>query len=200
MFAERCLPEFSADTFPVDPFSVFGYCVPWPVSLRCTFITCGFTPAGSYAAVLRIIAACLLSVCIPGCKGDAKPTPDASVIVTGIVTMDAKPLDKAMVTFVPVDGAKQGNGGSGFTDSAGKYELSSQVGEKAIPGTPPGKYKVLISRMVRPDGTVADAMEPPMMTAAREMIPLQYSDYSGSTLTANVSTSGGTYNFEIKSK
>ena len=120
--------------------------------------------------------------------------------MTGVVTMDAKPVDKAMVTFVPVGGATQGNGGSGLTDSAGKYELVSQVGEKSVPGTPPGKYKVLISRMVRPDGTVADTMEPPMMTAAREMIPLEYSGFSVSKLTANVSTSGGTYNFEIKSK
>jgi hypothetical protein len=134
-----------------------------------------------------------------GC-GETKPDPDPSVVVSGIVTMDGKPLDRAMVMFIPMEGAKQGNGGSGLTDSSGKYELSSQVAEKTVVGTPPGKYKVVISKMIKPDGTVADASEPPMMSAARESIPLQYSGFASSKLTETVSTSGGTYNFDLKSK
>lgn len=150
--------------------------------------------------MFRSIAACLAVSFIVGCGGDAKPAPDPSVSVSGIVTMDGKPLDRATVTFLPVSGTKQGNGGSGVTDSAGKYELSSQVGNVAVIGTPPGKYTVMISKMVKPDGSVADAMEPPMMSAAREVVPLQYSDFATSILSETVSSSGGTFNFDLKSK
>jgi hypothetical protein len=60
--------------------------------------------------------------------------------------------------------------------------------------------QVVINKLVKPDGTVADVSEPPMMSAARETIPLQYSGFAVSKLTETVSTSGGTYNFDLKSK
>ncbi len=148
----------------------------------------------------NVFVVCAVVVCLIGCNGEAKPEPDASVVVTGLVTLDGKPLDRATIIFVPLAGAAQGNGGSGITDSAGKYELSSLVGEKAVVGTPPGKYKVMVTKMVKPDGTVADAQEPPMMSAARETIPLQYSDFAVTKLSETVSSSGGTFNFDLKSK
>ncbi len=142
----------------------------------------------------------VISGCLAGCGAEAKPDPDPSVVVSGVVTMDGKPLDRAMVSFIPMGGATQGNGGSGLTDSTGKYELSSQVGDAVVVGTPPGKYKVLISKMIKPDGSVADPKEPPMMSAARESVPLKYSDFATGTLSETVSTSGGTYNFDLKGK
>lgn len=114
--------------------------------------------------------------------------------------MDGKPLERATVRFVPLSGTEQGFGGSGLTDSAGKYELQSLVGEEAVVGTPPGKYKVVISKMIKPDGTVADMSEPPIMSAARESIPLTYSDFASTRLSETVASSGGTYNFDLKSK
>jgi hypothetical protein len=113
--------------------------------------------------------------------------------------MDGKPLEKANVRFVPTSETEQGYGGSGITDSAGKYELSSLVGEKAVVGTPPGKYRVIISKLIKPDGTVPDPMEPPIMSGASQTIPLQYSDFHQSKLDATVATSGGTFNFDLKS-
>lgn len=151
--------------------------------------------------MLRTIAAGLLVIGLSGCGGDKPIPPEKSVGVTGTVTMDGKPLEKATVRFVPQAESGQGFGGSGLTDSAGKYELRSMAAEEeAVIGTPPGKYKVVISKMVKPDGTVADMMEPPMMSAARETIPLKYSDYSSTMLKEDVSSTGGTYNFDLKSK
>jgi hypothetical protein len=149
--------------------------------------------------LFRVMVAGCLCFCLSGC-GDSKPAPDASVTVTGIVTMDGKPLEKARVVFIPLQGAEQGNGGSGLTDSAGKYELRSLVGEESVVGTPPGKYRVVISKMIKPDGSVAPPDEPPIMSAASESIPLRYSDFSGSKLDATVATSGGTFNFDLTSK
>lgn len=148
--------------------------------------------------MLKAIGFSLAVFCIAGC-GKGVVQPDPSVVVTGVVTMDGKPLAKATVRFVPEDGAKQGFGGAGITDSAGKYELRSLVGEDAAVGTPPGKYKVIITKMVKPDGSVADMMEPPMMSGARESIPLRYSDTASSSLTETVASSGGTFDFELTS-
>ena len=154
--------------------------------------------SGSEIAVLKAIAFGLAVFCIAGC-GKGVVSPDPGVVVTGMVTMDGKPLPKATVRFVP-ESTKQGFGGSGVTDSAGKYELLSLVGEEAAVGTPPGKYKVIITKMIKPDGSVADMMEPPMMSAARESFPLQYSDTASSILNETVSSSGGTFNFELTSE
>lgn len=149
----------------------------------------------------RLWALGLLMVCLTaGCGSDKRPAPKDSVTVSGVVTLDGKPLEKATVRFVPTSELDQGYGGSGVTDSAGKYELSSLVEEKVVVGTPPGKYRVVVTKLVKPDGTVADPMEPPMMSAARESIPLKYSDYGQSKLDATVATTGGTFNFDLKSK
>ena len=155
--------------------------------------------SGSEVAVLKVSGFCLAVFCISGCGEEVVP-PDPSVAVTGVVTMDGELLSKATVRFVPEEGAKQGFGGAGVTDSSGKYELRSLVGEESTVGTPPGKYKVIVSKMVKPDGTVADMMEPPMMSAARESIPMKYSDSSSTVLNETVSSSGGTFNFELKSE
>lgn len=150
--------------------------------------------------MLRAIAAGIVLLGLSGCGGDKPIPPEKSVTVSGTVTMDGKPLDRATVRFIPQAEAGQGFGGSGLTDSAGKYELRSMAGEEAVAGTPPGKYKVIITKLVKPDGSVADMMEPPMMSAAREIIPLKYSDYSSTMLKEDVSSSGGTYNYDLKSK
>lgn len=155
---------------------------------------------GSEVAVLKVIGFGLAVFCIAGCGAKGVVPPDPSVVVTGVVTMDGEPLAKATVRFVPKEGAKQGYGGSGVTDSAGKYELRSLVGQEAAVGTPPGKYTVIITKMIKPDGSVADMMEPPMMSAARESIPLKYSDTASSILSETVSSSGGTFNFELTSE
>lgn len=151
----------------------------------------------------RCCAVLFLCACLTGCSSDTSmPAPKSVVPVSGVVTMDGKPLDFARVTFVPQGGSEQSYGASGSTDSAGKYEMMSLVGNEGIVGAPPGPYKVTITRMVKPDGTVVspDKMEPPMMSAARMSLPMQYGSTDTTPLEVTVSTTGGTYNFDLKSK
>lgn len=143
-----------------------------------------------------------LCACLPGCsENTSMPAPKSVVPTTGVVTMDGKPLDFARVTFVPQGGSEQSYGASGSTDSAGKYEMTSLVGNEGIVGAPPGLYKVTIIRMVKADGTVVspDKMEPPMLSGARMSLPMQYGSTDATPLEVTVSTTGGTYNFDLKS-
>jgi hypothetical protein len=131
------------------------------------------------------------------------PIPKDFVPVTGVVTMDGKPLDFARVAFVPGEGGNvQGFGGTGSTDSTGKYELRSLAGNEMVVGAPPGTYKVTITRLVKPDGTVMnpESMEPPMNSGAKSSIPMEYAATSSTPLSVTVSSSGGTYNFDLKNQ
>ena len=154
---------------------------------------------------LRILAPVLslFSLCLLGCpqSGPQKVIPTSAVPVTGIVTLDGKPLANAKITFVPTE-SSQGSGASGSTDSAGKYELRSLFGNKSVVGCPTGNYKVVVSLMVKPDGSPmpADSQEPPMMSGARESLPLKYADFVSTQLTASVASSGSTFNFDLKSE
>jgi len=126
--------------------------------------------------------------------------PEKAVPVTGTINLDGKPLGNARVTFYPQEVAQGGGAGSGFTDSTGKYELQSLFGDKIVVGAAPGKYKVTISLMVRPDGTPMppDSQEPPINSGARESIAIEHSAFDRTELTANVSSTGGTFNFDVK--
>lgn len=116
------------------------------------------------------------------------------VAVNGTVTLDAKPLANAQVTFLPT-GNTPGFGSTAKTDAEGKYKLKGQRGgEGAVAGT----YKVVISKRVLPDGSIDD--KPPIESQAKEMLPVKYSMEPQSTLTATVPESGGTVDFSLKSR
>jgi len=144
----------------------------------------------------------LVSLVLVGCgqSGPQKVIPTSAVPVTGIVTLDGKPLASAKITFVPTDNS-QGSGAAGATDPAGKYELRALFGNKSVVGAPPGNYKVVVSLMVKPDGSPmpADSQEPPMMSGARESLPLKYADFVSTPLLPSVASSGSTFNFDLKS-
>jgi hypothetical protein len=134
-----------------------------------------------------------------GCgSSDTKaPTWPDPVPVNGIVTLNEQPLSDAMVTFSPID-RTVGKGASSITDSSGKYTLESPwVDGKTKPGAIPGNYKVTISRMVKPDGSVwkHDPNVGPMSMAAREELPDEYS--FNSTLTAEVSKANAAIDFKL---
>ncbi|MDX1930685.1 MAG: carboxypeptidase-like regulatory domain-containing protein [Pirellulaceae bacterium] len=77
---------------------------------------------------------CLLSAAllfVAGCGNGLTP-------ITGVVTMDDKPLPNAIVTFFPVDG---GSAATGKTDDKGNYKLIGVLGE----GLKPGSYKVSVT-------------------------------------------------------
>jgi hypothetical protein len=120
------------------------------------------------------------------------------VPVSGTVTFGDQPLPDATVTFSPTD-STVGQGAAGITDSSGKFILQTSVeGGKTKPGAIPGNYRVTISRMVRPDGSVwkPNPKEGPMSGgAAREELPEEYSFKS--TLTAEVSKDKGVIDFKL---
>lgn len=72
-----------------------------------------------------------------GCGGGGPTLP-----VSGVVTLDDKPLSGAMVTFYPEKGT-DGLGGTAETGSDGKFVI---VGTKGESGLVPGKYKVTVSK------------------------------------------------------
>ena len=72
--------------------------------------------------------------------------------VTGVVTVDGSPVEGATVTFYNQD--SNGPGGSGVTDAAGAYVLTSSISTEGGRGVPPGNYKVTIvkrEKVVDPD-------------------------------------------------
>jgi len=131
---------------------------------------------------------------LAGCGSNTNP---AAVPVSGTVTVNNLPLAGATVTFIPTDGTP-GFGGTGRTNAEGKYTLTGSRDD--TPGVCPGKYKVVISKRLMPDGTEvpADDRTPPFESPARESLPAAYSNMQAPTLTATVPAQGGTSDFPLK--
>jgi len=131
-----------------------------------------------------------------GCDRSADPS---LVPVTGTVTADGQPLAGARVTFIPKDGTP-GFGGTGKTDGSGNYMLAGSRDNAA--GIPPGEYRVAISKRLMPDGSDVPDNDntPPMMSPARESLPVGYSNPATTQLTATVHPGGGPIDFALKDK
>jgi hypothetical protein len=119
------------------------------------------------------------------------------VPVTGVVTIDGKPLSRAVVTFVP----DHGGPGVGETDSEGKFRLKSYGSQD---GVPPGEYKVAVSYLLSAEGEPqglgprSAMVQSPGMLSATERLPKNYSDPGRTELAATVGNGGGTFNFNLK--
>lgn len=80
---------------------------------------------------------------VPGCAG----TDTVAVeFVEGVVKLDGKPVEGAMVMFQPED-TTNGVAGTGLTDANGVYHLSALDGEPGQ-GVPVGNYRVSIKKVV----------------------------------------------------
>lgn len=137
----------------------------------------------------------LLTLLAAGCGGKDPNLPEL-VPVGGTVIMDGKALSGTSVSFVP-DGSTRGSGANGYTDQNGKYELSSpHLG----PGAPAGDYRVVLRKLVMPDGSdfPADSEVAPMDSPARQVLPARYSDDNRTELTATVPEGGGTIDFPLQ--
>ncbi|MCA9016817.1 MAG: carboxypeptidase regulatory-like domain-containing protein [Planctomycetaceae bacterium] len=142
---------------------------------------------------------CFFMLAMTGCGGGGtNESLPQTVPVSGVVTLNGKPLVSATVTFVP-QGTTKGVECVGFTDESGKYTLKQVRGAA---GAPPGDYRVVINHFVKADGTPIkiDGSEAPANLGADEALPPIYSSFTDSTLTAKVSQAGGEFPFELKSK
>jgi hypothetical protein len=123
------------------------------------------------------------------------------VPAAGVVTLDGKPLGSADVMLIP-QGDTKGNGGVGRTDAAGKFEL--QTHDRQHKGIPVGEYKVIVSKLVKPDGTdyVPDPNVGPIDTGGfKELLPTAYTDQERSQLTATIPDTGNpNLEFKLNSK
>jgi hypothetical protein len=108
--------------------------------------------------------------------------------VYGTVTHNGVPVDGAKVKFV---GTTETQGGKDefttTTDSGGKYAISG-VGDK--PGIPPGRYKVVITKLsVKKGGAIPDDFDQTQLEMSGlgvNSLPKEYGDAGTTKLTATV--------------
>ncbi len=151
---------------------------------RCT-VNRGFRVIGAAGLVLGAI----------GCSGDMNSSGAPIVSAHGKITISGKPLDGALVEFIP-EGDTKGFGGFGMTDASGAYALTTRFKE---PGVPAGQYKVVVTKA---QGTAAadspDHIIPP--TEKDEILSPSYTDRRSTILTAKVPESGeATVDFDLQS-
>lgn len=136
-------------------------------------------------------------VAVVGCGRNASDLPKLAP-VAGTVTLDGKPLSGATVVFVPT-GSTHGTGANGRTDQAGRYELAKRSGEK---GSPTGEYRVVITKLVMPDGSdfPVDSAVAPINSSAKQILPVKYSMAGKTVLRAKVGDSANVIDFPLSTK
>jgi hypothetical protein len=129
--------------------------------------------------VCTALAAALLL--LSGCSGRRA--------VEGTVKFDGTPVDGGLITFV----ASSGSDRVTTPIEGGKYSLPSGRGPKSGSHRVEIIWKKKTGRMVDTPGDQGVKMEETV-----QVIPASYN--SGSTQTAEVKSSGNTFNFDIKSR
>ncbi len=132
----------------------------------------------------------------PVAKAPRALDPSALVPAGGTVTVNGKPMETIVVTFLPPNGPALG---TAETDKDGKYQLASLGG----PGVLPGEYKVALSYLVSADGEPqgraarTSVVQGPGMLSAKEQFPAEYSDLGRSMFSRMVGPQGGTFDFDV---
>ncbi len=88
----------------------------------------------------RRIGLALLLLAVAGCSGRYTPVP-----VSGVVTLDDKPVEGAMVYFYAVGDDKEGRPAFGSTDKEGRFRLSTMGHED---GALRRQYKVVVHKFI----------------------------------------------------
>ena len=142
-----------------------------------------------------------------GCADKGPPL----VKVEGTVNLDGMPLPFKNIMFHP-EGQTLGAGAGGNTDANGFFNvLAVRPGvTRDTLGVPPGSYRVVLNEPlipvdipVAPEGNEpAPAIGIPMPKPVKKgfRIPAIYNDPEKTPLRAEVLPSGGTFNFDLKSK
>jgi hypothetical protein len=115
------------------------------------------------------------------------------VPVSGVVTLNGQPLAGATVTF-DTDEPQVRAMLVGVTDAAGKFETKTATTQTTAYE---GKYRVTISRMVKPDGSPLGPDEMPADFLAVESLPARYSNPLETTLDATVPAGGQQFEFKL---
>ncbi len=97
------------------------------------------------------------------------------VPVSGVVTLNGKPLAGATVTFSPIappGEVNAGDGSAGKTNDAGEFTLTTSRG---APGALVGKHKVRIFALARQVGT-GDERPPRGGWPTKDKVPARYNE------------------------
>ena len=139
----------------------------------------------------RVTVQCLLALLAVGVSGcQREPEGPKRVPVSGVVTLNGKPLEGASVTFHPT-GSTLGRGGSGESDAEGKFTVGNYETYGLVPGTPEGDYKVTVSKQKgvsskpAPEGSAA-----PATVDGLETIPSRFSDFNATVLAERIPAEG----------
>lgn len=129
-----------------------------------------------------VIPLCLVTALASplGCGGE--PAGPATVVVTGMVTLDGEPVSDALVNFDPAgDSAKHAQA---YTDQQGRFDVSIYVDNNTMKrGMVPGRYKVSVRKMATPVG--GSTLEPP-----KNLLPERYATPDTSDLEATITQEG----------
>ncbi len=154
---------------------------------------------------MTVFLASFSIMAVVGCGGSKWPPTYKS---SGTVTLDGTPVERATITFYPLDGQKPANA---TTDANGAFELTSF---NAGDGATPGSFGVAIQKFPAieietiPGGTPYDESmntdEGPSPDSEKDPVnelPEKYSNHEKSGLSATVVTDGeNVFTFELKSK
>lgn len=144
----------------------------------------------------RLLLSCLL-LCLTGCGGGGGDESTLDVYpVNGTVTVDGKPLPSVTVFFMPAEGTS-GLGAGGVTDETGAFTLKYKDDRDGVPA---GTYRVLFSRLVKPDGSSIGNDEIAIDVGAVNQIADIYNDPEKTPVSATVGKTNEPYKFEVKSK
>jgi hypothetical protein len=145
--------------------------------------------------IVTVVVATILGGC--GTKPPAGARPTKKVTVT--VTYKGAPVQGAVVTFVPTEGAPAP--ANGITDAQGKARLRTYLdGDGAVIAS----HKVTIDKseavggqMVGPEDPTYDPNAPP--ATIKNHLPLKYNNIATSGLTAEVKEGGpAEFSFDLK--
>lgn len=139
------------------------------------------------------------AVCVSGCSEEPVAVETANLHpVKGTVTFNNAPLELASLTFIPIEGEAT-RACYATTDMSGAFQILSPTFE---PGCPVGKYRVVVSKFAKADGSPLPPDVPGDIAAAEgvEHMPEQYSNADQTVLEAVVPQGGTTLTFDLSSK
>jgi len=143
----------------------------------------------NYRASLTLLLAMLCLLMVLGCS-ESGDYPDLYP-VSGLVTMDDKPLVGARVSFLP----EAARPSSGTTDASGRYQLQ-YTGDLA--GAVVGQHQVSISKPEPDPNYTLDPSNEDDVAPELETIPERYRGVN-SELTAEVTSGDNTFDFKLTS-
>lgn len=132
------------------------------------------------------LTACIGLLCLCGCFGS-----NSNVgLVSGTITVDGEPIDRAVVSFFPT----QGRGSIGMTDENGFYELAYVLKQN---GAVIGNHKVTIETKVDRASQYDVENGSEKGGSRKELLPEKYHNHKKTELTATVQSGSNTIDFAL---